>query len=531
MNRALRRRVRAGRILKIPIRRALNPLVAVACLLLIDCSRTDPARFEETRRPPAIRPDIASTVIPPNIAPLNFRIEERGDRYRVIMHSEAGGPVLISSRSASIRIPAKPWKRLLSDNPGRELVFNISVRKDGKWFGFEAIRLAIAREKIDGFLVYRLIKPVFNLWKDMGIFQRNLESFEEKAVLRNTVLSNCINCHSFCNHSSSRWSLQMRFSPGGLLLVRNGTVTNVNSRTKINSYPAAYTAWHPGGKVVAFSVDQVGQFFHATGENRDVIDLSSDLILYDPDSDSMSTSAAIASPERMETLPDWSPDGETLFFCSAPQPDSAFSLRDDYMKIRYDLMRVPYDIRKNTFGNPEIVLSSARMNHSLSHPKVSPDGRFLLFCMSEYGYFTIYRKESDLILLDLRTGGIRRPPVNSDFCESYHSWSSNSRWFVFSSKREDGICARPYFAYVDSSGQAAKPFLLPQEDAAFYDDYWITYNVPELVSGRVQARERELIRAAIQIDEIVDAKPLPDKRSEPQTGPAPAEAREWQKRL
>ena len=323
----------------------------------------------------------------------------------------------------------------------------------------------------------------------------------------------------------------MRFSPGGLLLVRNDTVTNVNSRTGISPFPAAYTAWHPGGKVIAFSVDQVGQFFHATGENRDVIDLNSDLMLYHPDSDSMSTSAEIASPDRMETLPDWSPDGKSLYFCSAPQPDSAFSVRDDYSKIRYDLMRIPYDIRTNTFGNPEMVLSSAEMNQSLSHPKVSPDGRFLLFCMADYGYFTIYRKESDLGLLDLKTHEIHLLPVNSAYCESYHSWSGNSRWFVFSSKRDDGVCARPYFAYVDEAGLAHKPFMLPQEDVSFYDDYWITYNVPELVSGRVPVRERTLIRAATQVEKIVDAKPLSEGGKEPPPGPASADAREWQKKL
>jgi hypothetical protein len=531
MNRAIRILVRSGRIHNSCIHFIIIPSGLFGLLLLMGCGEVDSGRLGTIHRPPTVRPDFASTVIPPNIAPLNFRIEERGDRYRVIMHSDAGGPIRIFSRSASIKIPAKPWKKLLSANRGRELVYEISVRNAGEWQGLEAIRLRIAHEKIDETLVYRLIKPVFNLWKDMGIYQRNLESFEEKALLRNTLLSNCINCHSFCNHSSSQWSLQMRFSPGGLLLVRNDTVTNVSSRTSMSPFPAAYTAWHPGGKVIAFSVDQVAQFFHAKGENRDVIDLSSDLMLYRPDSDSMSTSAKIASPDRMETLPDWSPDGKTLYFCSAPRLDPAFSVREDYSKIRYDLMRIPYDIRENTFGDPEIVLSSAEMNKSLSHPKVSPDGRFLLFSMADYGYFTIYRKESDLGLLDLRTREIHPLPVNSAFCESYHSWSSNSRWFVFSSKRDDGICARPYFAYVDEAGQAYKPFMLPQEDASFYDDYWITYNVPELVSGRVPVRERTLIRAAIQIEKIVDAKPFSESGKEPPSDPASTDAREWQKKL
>jgi hypothetical protein len=499
--------------------------------LLLDCGETDTSRYETIHRPPTLHPDYASTVIPPNIAPLNFKIEEPGDRYRVKIHSGTGGPILIFSRSASIEIPIKPWKRLLNANRGKELIVEISVRKDGEWRCFEALILRIANEKIDECLVYRLIKPVFNLWKNMGIYQRNLETFEEKALLRNSLLSNCINCHSFCNHSPSRWSLQMRYSPGGLLLARNDSVINVNSRTSINQFPTAYTAWHPEGKVIAFSVDQVAQFFHAKGENRDVIDMSSDLMLYSIESDSMTSSVKIASPDRMETLPDWSPDGKYLYFCSAPRLDSMFSVKDHYSKIRYDLMRIPYDIRKNTFGNLETVLSSAVMNKSLSHPKVSPDGRFLLFCMADYGYFTIYRQESDLCMMDLDTGDIHPLPVNSALSESYHSWSSNSRWFVFSSKREDGICARPYFAYVDINGQTYKPFALPQKNAFFYDDYWITYNVPELVAGQVPTHERTLIEAVKRIDKIVNAKPLSERSSERLSSPASVDAMEWQKKL
>jgi hypothetical protein len=510
------------------------PEWALILILLLNCSGTETDRHEKAGRPPGIHPDYASTVIPPNIAPLNFLIEESGERFRIRMHSASGSPVLINSRSASIRIPFKPWKTMLAANRGRDLAFDVSVRKDGSWRDFEPFRLHIAGEKIDGWLVYRLIRPVFNLWRDMGIYQRNLETFEEKAVIRNATLSNCINCHSFCNHSPSRWSLQMRYSPGGLLICRGDSAVNVNGLTRINPFPPAYTAWHPGGKTIAFSTGKVAQFFHAKGENRDVIDLSSDLILYDIESDSMITSSKIASPDRMETLPDWSPDGKTLFFCSAPALDSTFSVKDDYSGIRYDIMRAAYDISKHAFGDPDTVLSSAKTGKSLSHPKVSPDGRFLLFSMARYGYFTIYRQDSDLGMLDMKTGEILPLPVNSAFSESYHSWSSEGRWFVFSSKREDGICARPYFAYVDANGRACKPFLLPQENATYYDDYWITCNVPELISGPVRTAERTLIHAAEGLDEIIDAKPLSGRRggrSRVPDGPDSTDAREWQEKL
>jgi len=73
--------------------------------------------------------------------------------------------------------------------------------------------------------------------------------------------------------------------------------------------------------------------------------------------------------------------------------------------------------------------------------------------------------------------------VNSSETESYHSWSSSSRWFVFSSRRIDGLYTRPYIAYIDENGNAAKPFLLPQRDPNFYDEFMKSFNIPEFTKG------------------------------------------------
>jgi len=97
--------------------------------------------------------------------------------------------------------------------------------------------------------------------------------------------------------------------------------------------------------------------------------------------------------------------------------------------------------------------------------------------------------------MDLETLDFRRLEVNSDRCDSWHSWSSNSRWFVFSSKRDDGLFTRLYISYLDEEGRAHKPFLLPQKDPAFYDGYLRVYNVPELYREAVRATPRALATA------------------------------------
>jgi hypothetical protein len=87
--------------------------------------------------------------------------------------------------------------------------------------------------------------------------------------------------------------------------------------------------------------------------------------------------------------------------------------------------------------------------------------------------------------------------LNSDDVESYHSWSSNSRWLVFSSRRDDGLYTKPYFSYIDKDGVAHKPFLLPQRDPRMYYKLQMNaYNIPEFVSGKVELNGSEIAEFA-----------------------------------
>lgn len=117
----------------------------------------------------------------------------------------------------------------------------------------------------------------------------------------------------------------------------------------------------------------------------------------------------------------------------------------------------------------------------------SPDGRFLAFTLHDFGNFSIWHKEADLYMLDLFTS--RKYPLdvfNSEEAESYHSWSGNGRWMVFSSRRIDGLYTRLFIGYVDSEGVGHKPFLLPQKDPlTYYDALMFSYNIPELMRSAV----------------------------------------------
>jgi hypothetical protein len=236
----------------------------------------------------------------------------------------------------------------------------------------------------------------------------------------------------------------------------------------------------------------------------------------------VSSPEAIAQPDRMETWPAWSADGQHLYFCSCGKLPV-----ERCKEIRYDLMRVPYDIDSDTWGDVETIVSARDTGMSVAQPRPSPDGRFLLFCMAKCGSFPVYQKSSDLYLMDLKTRAYRRLDVNSDEADSWHCWSSNGRWIVFSSKRHDGLFARPHISYFDPDGKAHKAFVLPQKDPTFYNRCIYTYNVPELIREPITIREKDFAKAVVKPDRRVA--PKSGDHSEPEYHPSGQTQPPWRR--
>lgn len=478
-------------------RKLVFPLLALCC-----CAapiQSAPKAFRSLDRAPVIYPDYSGITLPPNIAPLNFIIQESGRKFAVEITAERGRSIRINSRSPKIHIPIRAWKKLLANNAGSPLTVTIFAKTKGGWQKYQPIANQIAREPIDSHLVYRLIKPLYVYWKRIGIYQRDLTTFSEKPIVLNkNTGDNCINCHSFSNRRPDRMLLHTRAGAVGtaMLLAFDGNVRKIDTATEFNR-AVAYRAWHPSGKAIAFSANTVNQFFHTVGENRDVYDKASDLLIYSINSNTVTGTAAIAREDKLETYPEWSPDGKYLYFCSTDGLQKYDPREHPYRQIKYDLMRIACDIEAGTWGEVETVVKASQFGKSVTHPKVSPDGRYIVFCLSEYGNFSIYRPDADLYLLDLQSGELQgATTLNSDKSESYHSWDSSGRWLVFSSKREDGLCARPFFSYFEENGHFSKPFILPQKDPALYTRLLKTYNVPEFVAGAVQISGRKLLKAA-----------------------------------
>jgi hypothetical protein len=475
---------------------------------MASCSPKAIESYTEVGREPNLSPEYSGCVIPANIAPLNFQVLEEGFAYFATVRSDRGRPIRIFSKTGQIRIPIRPWHALLDANRGRSVFFDVYVQgAERQWRRFRPIANTIAPEDIDATLVFRFMKPLYSWWRDIGLYQRNLANYDVSVVLHGRSFGGgCLNCHSFAGNDPDTMTIALRSATYGshTLLARRGAVEKIGAKW-------GYTAWHPSGAAAVYSMNKVTQFFHAGGmEVRDVVDLDSALVCYRVDSQKGTCPQELADKDRLETYPAWSPDGKYLYYCSAPVlwKDRNAVPPENYDKVRYDLRRISYDIATDQWGQTETILSAEETGQSILLPRVSPDGRFLVFCMCRYGCFPVFQPSSDLYLMDLATLQYRKLAVNSEFSESWHSWSGNSRWLAFSSKRQGGLFTRTYLSYVDREGIAHKPFVLPQQDPTCYDSLLETYSTPELIKGPVTVSKSRLARAARARPSVVPEIPI-----------------------
>lgn len=476
----------------------INILILTGIILtysLTNCRRIDETKFRPAGREPVIEPDYSGVTIPVNIAPMNFKIMEEGKPFIIRIKSSGKNGIRLKSRNGNVIFPLKLWKNLLAENSGGKIEIEIiSDENAGGLKRFDPVIMYIADAPVDPWLFYRLLYPGYESWVEMKIVQRSTGSFRELSLADNRVLDyNCVNCHSFRNNKADKFLLHVRGSVGGTYFVEGSEITRKILKTENMKANVVYPAWHPSGNYVAFSSNKTVQSFHMLpGKNIEVTDLYSSIVLYNTTDNSMSGLPPDDTVRYMETFPCWSPDGNCLYYCRAVKAKN----EDDLRKLRYDLVRRTFDTGTGIFGKAQVVIDAALSGKSASFPSISPDGKSLIITLHDSGTFSIWHKEADLYLIDPENNSCSRMSVNSQETESYHGWSSNGRWIVFSSKRGDGLTARPYFSYFTPPSTFGKPFVLPQKNPEFYKQFPKTFNRPELVTGKAEVQPRDFMKAS-----------------------------------
>jgi tetratricopeptide (TPR) repeat protein len=206
-------------------------------------------------------------------------------------------------------------------------------------------------------------------------------------------------------------------------------------------------------------------------------------------------------PRYVQTDGVWSPDGKTIVFARAEARDpyrpgqrAALHANDpNETQIQYDLYRIPFNNGRG--GTPEPIVGASENGMSNNFPKVSPDGKWIVFVQCRNGQ--LMRPDSLLYIVPLAGGEARRLRANTSLMNSWHSFSPNGRWLVFSSKARSPY-TQMYLTHLDEEGNSSPAILIENSTAANR-----AVNIPEFVNTAGDGIE-EIQVPAVGIFKLID---------------------------
>jgi len=449
-----------------------------------------PSVYRERRPSPLLRitypPDGA--VFPPNLCTPEVEWEDPLDDIWQVKVGAGEREWTFVTHRRRWWFPEEVWEEL--KRVGGEIWVEVrGTRKDGSGPVYVSgrVHFSFAPCPADDFVVYRIVSPPFNPKKAPDMFVRDIRSFKEELFL-SARRKYCFNCHTFSSKrgDEGKLALQVRYMAGGDydLRVYLG-IYDISSRKgwkvrlPFSIQMSTFVSWSPDGEKLAFSANQQLVTLHpVVFETQFAGEPTSDIAIYDLPENKAYLLPGASEPDLLEIYPRWTPNGDSLVFCSAPA-----GLHP--AQVKYDLMVIPFE-----GGEPRPVPGASLNGRSNYYPRFSPDGRWLSFCTSDGG--SLIKSSSDIYIMrsDLK-GPPRRLESNVDYAaDSWHSWSSNSRWLVFASKRDDGIYARLYFTYIDEEGHAHPAVRLPVKELLP-----ASYNIPEFIAHRPPITDGNLYKA------------------------------------
>ena len=458
--------------------------IAVAAVLMAACSSPKDAETVGVDAP--VWPDYAGVTVPSSIAPLDFGIDASCKAICVDVSDASGNSVMRVRGCRTVRFPLGRWHNMLSNHEGESLYFRVSSKDESGWKTYLPFEIQVSPDPIDYGLTYRLIMAGYQSFGHMGIYERDLSNFRQRTILDSRMTDDgCVNCHTPSRTDPTNFSLHVRGAHSATLLRHDGRMECLNTITDQTGGFFVYPSWHPSGKYVAYSVNKTKiSFYPDTHKKVEVYDQASDLLVYEPDEHKVLLCDLLKGDKRFETYPAFSADGGRLFFSVS----KAGNLPSEMAGNQYSICAIDFHASNGTFGSQiDTLIDGPALGKSFSTARPSYDGKYIMLAGTDFGTFPLWHEEADLYLYDLSNGSLRNiEELNSDRPESFHNWSSNSSWVVFSSRRDDGLYTRLYISHIDDNGHFSKPFLLPQRNPRrYYDALEYSYNIPDFTSSRV----------------------------------------------
>ena len=271
-------------------------VIGVGCWLMASCNST-PENVSKVDQLPNIYPDYIGVTIPAEMAPLNFDCPD-ADCVDVVVKGSKGGELHVQGDYADFDIA--DWHELTQQNKGGQLTFTVCTRKDGQWQQYNNFTVNVSTYALDEWgLTYRRIAPGYEVFSKMGLYQRDLATFDEYPIIENTqVPGMCVNCHSARQTDPSKFVFHVRGDHGATMFQIDGKREWLKASNEQLGGSMVYPYWHPSGKYCAFSTNQTRQGFHMVAHERiEVFDLSSDVFVYNPATHEIIKDSLLSTPD------------------------------------------------------------------------------------------------------------------------------------------------------------------------------------------------------------------------------------------
>ncbi|HEY3838703.1 MAG TPA: tetratricopeptide repeat protein, partial [Bryobacteraceae bacterium] len=346
-----------------------------------------------------------------------------------------------------------------------------------------------------------VIKPLGA--KAVPLIAWRLRSVSEPASrVMMTGLHTCANCHSFSRDGKTLGldldgpqndkGLYALVSIKPQMAIRNEDVIAWSSfRGKLGSQvrEGFMSQVSPDGRYVVTTIKPAGttdQQFYFVSNFKDYRFLQvfyptrGILVWYDRATGEVQHLPGADDPRYVHTNAVWSPDGKFLVFARAvakdayPKgaPPAKYANDPNETPIQYDLYRIPFNGGKG--GKPEPVQGASANGKSNSFPKISPDGRWIVFVQANNGQ--LMRPDGKLYIVPVEGGEARLLRCNTPLMNSWHSFSPNGRWLVFSSKSRSPY-TQMFLTHIDENGDSSPALLIENSTAANR-----AVNIPEFVN-------------------------------------------------
>ena len=212
------------------------------------------------------------------------------------------------------------------------------------------------------------------------------------------------------------------------------------------------------------------------------------LAWYSRESGKLQTLPGADDPDYVQTSAFWSPDGNYLIYSRAAARDpyppgmkrAEYANDPNETQVQYDLYRIPFNHGRG--GKAERVVGASENGMSNNFPKVSPDGKWIVFVRNKNGL--LMRPDSHLYIVPFEGGAERLMNCNQKVMNSWHSFSPNGRWLVFSSK-SPSLYTQMYLTHIDEKGNDSPAILIENATAANR-----AVNIPEFINMAMDGLDR-----------------------------------------